>query len=184
MPVSQPPITPDDPVRSSWDLEITQLVNRLEQQLQNLGGTQTIVQESISPTVTSVDQTGILRLTNGELSNSEVVTSVNGETGEVVITTTGQALSLNINNYVMDVTGQTRLYNFPLANFQEGDLDSSNAIPEDRHQVFLGGLKLVEGRDYTRTGTQVNLLSDPMQDNTMNREAIDGLVLELVIFRV
>ena len=38
MPVNQPPINRDDPIRSSWDLETTQLVNRLEQEILELRG--------------------------------------------------------------------------------------------------------------------------------------------------
>ena len=36
MPINQPPIDNDDPIRSSWDLETTQLVNRLEQEILTL----------------------------------------------------------------------------------------------------------------------------------------------------
>ena len=180
MPVSQPPITPDDPVRSSWDLEITQLVNRLEQQLQNLQVPDTSV-------VQDVDESGILNLNDGTLSSDPVVTSLNGQSGAVVLTPTGQAVSLNINNYPMQTTNAIG-YSYPPDMFEDGDLmlDANNQmmIPPDRHQVFLGGLKLIEStttvdRDYRISGTTINL-----QPDTMQRAHIAGLVLELVIFRI
>jgi len=36
MPINQPPVERDDPIKASWELELTQLINQLEQQLLSL----------------------------------------------------------------------------------------------------------------------------------------------------
>ena len=79
-------------------------------------------------------------------------------------------------------------YSYPPDMFEDGDLvlgaNNQMMIPPDRHQVFLGGLKLIEStdmvqRDYRISGTTINL-----QPDTIQRPLIEGLTLELVIFRV
>ena len=51
MPINQPPIDTENPVRSSWDLEVSYLVNRLEQDLR-------VIQEGTTTgTVTGQDST-------------------------------------------------------------------------------------------------------------------------------
>lgn len=49
MPVNQPPITQEDPVRSSWDLEVATLVNRLEQLVQQLETDVTALEDAPAP---------------------------------------------------------------------------------------------------------------------------------------
>lgn len=185
MPINQPPITPGDPVRSSWDLEATNLINQLEQRLNLLTDTPTETSTG-GGVVSSVDTSGVLNLNNGVLSNDPVVTTVNGQSGAVTVTNTGQPVSLNINNYpVTTMAGQV---SFVFSTTPTGDQNmilpedlDAGEIPSDRHQVFLGGLKLVEGnnRDYTLSGTTITLLP-----GTLQQQLVAGLILELVIFRV
>lgn len=181
MAINQPPIT-GDPVVDAWMLEVTRELN---------GGTGVA---SVAPTTTTVtgsspiqtvDQSGILRLNQGQLSNADVVTDVtfNGTsvvTGGVAALTsqgTGLGVSLTQNDYSMTIPNPAvTSYNF--TSIMSSDLDNGN-IPET-HMVFLGGLRLCEGtgRDYTRSGTTIILMR-----TSQNFQSIAGLNLTLTIFR-
>ena len=81
MPVQQPPITQGDPVRSSWDLEVTQLINQLEQQLSSIPATVSVTTQD-----TTQAPTGVLEIRNEgdtdyilDLSQLEIGTNTNLE---------------------------------------------------------------------------------------------------------
>ena len=142
------------------------------------------------PAVTSVDvgsTDSILRLTNGVLSNAPVVTGIitgtgNPLTGDVAISSSGDTLTVESDSLRMpvstDTAGNVNLtYNFTA--LQEDDLTT---VP---HMLFLGGIKLIETadtnmpRDYTVFLKEVTLNPGTLS----NFNSIDGLILELVVFR-
>ena len=217
MPINQPPISKEDIVRSSWDLEATQLINRLEQlviaqeqTITGLQGTLSTLRESINSNsgdltristeldtaeadivtlrgdlanagvVRSVDQSGILNLVSGELSADPVVTSVNGSTGAVTITPTGQPVALAQTDYYLMYSQTTDMYTVTLS--PEDNTEFGGNIPET-HMLFLGGLRLLQNTpsntyDYSLSNNVITLTSNTMA------AALDGQILQLTIFRI
>ena len=217
MPINQPPISKEDIVRSSWDLEATQLINRLEQlviaqeqTITGLQGTLSTLRESINSNsgdltristeldtaeadivtlrgdlanagvVRSVDQSGILNLVSGELSADPVVTSVNGSTGAVTITPTGQPVALAQTDYYLMYSQTTDMYTVTLS--PEDNTEFGGNIPET-HMLSLGGLRLLQNTpsntyDYSLSNNVITLTSNTMA------AALDGQILQLTIFRI
>ena len=217
MPINQPPISKEDIVRSSWDLEATQLINRLEQlviaqeqTITGLQGTLSTLRESINSNsgdltristeldtaeadivtlrgdlanagvVRSVDQSWILNLVSGELSSDPVVTSVNGSTGAVTITPTGQPVALAQTDYYLMYSQTTDMYTVTLS--PEDNTEYGGNIPET-HMLFLGGLRLLQNTpsntyDYSLSNNVITLTSNTMA------AALDGQILQLTIFRI
>ena len=146
MAVNQPPIK-EDLIESSWDLEVTNQINSEEARVNALLARVQVLESMMGmssgpETVSSVDETGILRLTNGRLSNVPV----------------GAAGALQINNYVQMIQENQLEYNFVQGSVNPGNL---SVVP---HQVFVGGQKLVESIDYTPSSTldgQIMLLRQP-----------------------
>lgn len=158
------PIFANDPADNSWKLEVTQQVNNEEARLNNLVSRIEQLEAQMGTgggVVRQVDQTGILRLTNGILSNAPISTTGN----------------LTVTNYILDIVTDSNnivetVYTFSSA---------PNPIP-DSHFVFLGGQKLIETsnammpRDYTISGNTITLNS-----TSTNFNLITGLVLELTV---
>ena len=175
MAINQPPIT-GDPVVDAWMLEVTRELN---------GGTgvstSTGTSSSSSSIIDRVDQSGVLRLNQGTLSNTDVVTSVqlnggNLQTGAVSLTTSGSGLaSLSQDDYLFRITDPGPNANVPVTYTVLDESGNPVNIPET-HMLFLGGLRLCEStsmvtRDYTYSNNII----------TLERTSRDFIGLDLVL---
>jgi len=106
MPINQPPISPEDIVRSSWDLEATQLINRLEQlviaqeqTITTLQGTLSTLRDSIQANTGDIStNTSSLSTLNAELDTVEadIVTLRQDIANAGVVRTVDQTGILNL----------------------------------------------------------------------------------------
>ena len=164
MPVNQP-IIGEGQADNSWKLELTNQanneearVNALVSRIQQL---ESMVGIAGGAAVTSVDQTGILRLNNGILSN-------------VPASNVG---SLQLTNYVQLVLDNQLNYAFT-------GVDS--LLTTTPHQVFVGGQKLIEGVDYNPSTTTNGMITLTRQPDLSNNPTnpMDQLMIELSLWSI
>ena len=164
MAINQPPIT-GNTVMDAWMLEVTRELN---------SGSGDIPAEA-GALIENVDESGILRLNRGVLSNSDVVTDVTLDGTSVVsrgtaVLSSGMSGITNVDLVQDDYTFRivdadpVNEINPPANRYAITDMNGDPVNIPTEHMVFIGGIRLCEtpmnsivNRDYRRSGNAITL---------------------------